>query len=269
MSLIDRVMGTDNEQPIKRRKRKFTETNVEKILVLVRAGCTRHDAAKIVGLSPTSIGNWIKRSEKFSREMEKAEAECRQFHVAKITKDSHWQSSAFLLQVKDPATYRKPKEGRFSEVDVVAIVTQISGICRRYLPEDQVVPFLTEVAALSHNALGTAPLLPPPHQEPVLHEKLPPTEDTYFHEKETQETISATASGPDRLLDGDGPQCESTSGTPQNPKEERQEPELDVARSGRIISAPTTGWYGDDNRMMSKQDILDRQARQGIPSRRR
>lgn len=83
------------------------------IVAALRAGNTRATAAKVAGITYTTLKRWCRLSVPFCAALEKAEAQAEQRHVKVIAdagKAGNWQASAWWLERRRSGDWRKPAE---------------------------------------------------------------------------------------------------------------------------------------------------------------
>lgn len=71
----------------------------------MRVGGSRIDAAKLVGVTVSTIANEANRDPDFFDDLEAAEVVCKIHHIKKIRDAKDWRSSAHMLKVKCPEEY--------------------------------------------------------------------------------------------------------------------------------------------------------------------
>ena len=97
------------------RPSKYTPERCAAILTAIRGGNTRIIAAKMAGISDSTLSDWMIRFPSFRDDIEKADAEAEGWHVLNVRQHAAetWQASAWWLE------RRRPKQwGRVDRVDV-------------------------------------------------------------------------------------------------------------------------------------------------------
>lgn len=92
------------------RPTKYTAERTETILEALRAGNTRKNAAGLAGIGEATLGDWMRRFQRFRAAIEKAEAEAEAAHVANVKReadDGTWQASAWWLERRRHADWGK------------------------------------------------------------------------------------------------------------------------------------------------------------------
>ena len=95
------------------RPTKYDEKRASTILDNLRRGNTRRASALSAGICEDTFANWLRRYRDFSEAVEKAEADAETAHVANIARwasAGNWQGSAWWLERRRKADWRKPEE---------------------------------------------------------------------------------------------------------------------------------------------------------------
>lgn len=107
---------TEQTSTVTRKKGRPTKrsTGVKKtLLAALKGGNTRATACKIAGIHYATLKRWCALSAPFCAEVDRAEAEAEQKHVANIRiagGKGNWQASAWWLERRRTGDWRKPSE---------------------------------------------------------------------------------------------------------------------------------------------------------------
>lgn len=83
------------------RRSKVDDGMRDQILAAITDGASRNTAARLVGISTSTIANEADRNQKFLDALKRAEAECEIFHIRRIKEGkAGWQSAAWFLERK-------------------------------------------------------------------------------------------------------------------------------------------------------------------------
>lgn len=89
---------------------KVTPDKEREILAVLSIGGSRQDAADYVGVGRTSLLRAIDRDEAFADRVKAAEISGKIRHMEKIEKAESWQASAWFLERRYPAEFRRRSE---------------------------------------------------------------------------------------------------------------------------------------------------------------
>lgn len=123
---------------------KFTAENRREIIRLVKAGLSTTDAAKAVGIHPSTLFNWLSWGEdgirgrdddgeyvEFAQEYRRAEAMRKAFHlqnIARAASGGQWQASAWYLERAYPQEFgrcqRRPEDGNGELLKAIREMTE-------------------------------------------------------------------------------------------------------------------------------------------------
>ena len=125
------------------------------VIRAVASGCTPAVAARIVGISRSTLSEWRRKYPRFDEELTRAEAHCLSmleqtaYSIAVHSRD--WRAVQFLLQKRLPTTYGDRASANESyEISITAP------------PDDGSVPYTVHLATPQQKP--TPP--PTPHQKP-------------------------------------------------------------------------------------------------------
>lgn len=78
----------------------ITPEKETEVIGILKAGCSRNDAADAIGVSRSTLHEHIDRSEDFAERVKKAEYQGKRKHIDRIANADAWQASAWFLERK-------------------------------------------------------------------------------------------------------------------------------------------------------------------------
>jgi hypothetical protein len=90
------------------RPTKRTRFRIDGILVALRAGATRTEAARRVEIDPATLRRWLSRSARFCAVVERAEAEAAVLMASRVTQaaSKDWRAAAWWLERRRPSEWK-------------------------------------------------------------------------------------------------------------------------------------------------------------------